>query len=155
MDERIINLEILRQRVQAAELAQGQLADYLDHGHPNTEQEHAALQDMARFREQAALQRETLSAHLAGMRAKFPQVVAGWVAWHASICLRILEEGTGVVNPDGYVTDQQVRQHVVKETLEDWQKVLVGLQDYVSINDAFLNDYDLEVRRAVEYDAPG
>jgi len=110
---------------------------------------------MARFREQAALHRETLSAHLAGMRGKFPQVVAEWVGWHASICLRILEEGPGAVNPDGYVTDQQVRQHVAKETLEDWQKVLIGLQDYVSINDAFLNDYDLEVRRAIENDAPG
>ena len=39
-----------------------------------------------------------------------------------------------------------VRQMLVKETLQNWEKVIKGEQDYVMINPAYLKDYVEEVQ---------
>lgn len=150
MDRRALELEALRQRVQATEQAQGERADYLDRARLDEDQQAQIVQEMAEFGRLAEAERARFGARLASLRASAPQVVAEWVGWHAALCLRILAEGPGAPGENGFVTNQQIRQHVAAETLENWQKVLVGAQDYVSINDYFLGDYDAEVRRAVE-----
>lgn len=149
MDARALKLEGLRQMLQALEARAGWLGDYLDRGHPDEEQARAAAEEMASLREQAEQMRRLLSAELAGVRATAQSVVAEWVGWHASICQRILAEDPGT-QVEGTVTDQQVRLFVARETLEAWQKVLVGSQDTVMINDYFLPDYQHEVTAFIE-----
>lgn len=149
MDARAVRLEVLRQQMQAIGAREGSLADYLDRGHPNAEQALAALDEMEQFRQQSEQMRRLLSTELAGVRTTAPSVVVEWVGWHAGILQRILSEDPGA-QVDGVVSDQQVRLFVARETLEAWQKVLVGAQDYVMINDYFLPDYQQEVTAFIE-----
>lgn len=149
MDARAIRLEVLRQQVQAIGTREGSLADYLDRGHPDAEQTLAAMDEMEQLRQQIELLRRQLSAELSGLRVVAPSVVGTWVGWHAGICQRILAESPGA-QVNGVVSDQQVRLFVARETLEAWQKVLVGSQDYVMINDYFLPDYQQEVTEFIE-----
>lgn len=149
MDARAVRLEILRQQVQMLESREGWLADYLDRGHPDEEQARATAAEMSTLREQAEQMRRLLSTEMAAMRATAPAVVVAWVGWHIGICQRILAENPGPM-VKGTVSDQQVRLFVARQTLEAWQKVLVGAQDTVMINDYFLPDYQHEVTAFIE-----
>jgi len=149
MNDQVIRLESLRQQVQASNYFAGSLYDYLDHGNPDEQQQRQALAEIAEYEKQAAESQRQLHEALADLRAAAPRVVEEWVGWHIGICNRIVAEGEA--NPDQEPgSDPAVRLYVARETLAEWKKVLKGNQDFVSINEYYLSDYDEQVTAAVE-----
>jgi hypothetical protein len=151
MNDQVIRLELLRQEVQAFNYLAGSLYDYLDHGNPNERQRREASAQIAEHEKQSVESLQQLHEALVALRAAAPQIVEEWVRWHMGICQRITAEGKkGEQAQDGSVSDQDVRLYVAGETLSEWEKVLKGDQDFVSINEYYLSDYDEQVTAAVE-----
>ena len=61
---------------------------------------------------------------------------------HRDILQRILGEPAGD-------SKTRVRQNVARGTLQEWDKVLPGEQEYIGINWHYLEDYKAEVRKFV------
>ena len=155
MDDQVIRLESLRQEVQAFNYLAGSLYDYLDHGNPNERQQRETSAKIAEYEKQSAESLRQLHEALVALRAAAPQIVEEWARWHIDICQRIAAEGRqGEPGQDGSVSDQDVRLYVARETLDEWKKVLHGDQDFVSINEYYLSDYDEQVTAAVQRDEP-
>jgi hypothetical protein len=77
---------------------------------------------------------------IASVRMHQPQAIDEWVALHTSILQKIVaEQGTG--------TMASTRQFVAKNTLQEWEKVRAGEQEYVNINWHYLKDYRANVRK--------
>ena len=152
MHEQVIRLESLRQEAQAFNYLAGNLYDYLDHGNPNEQQRREALAEIADYEKQSAESRRQLREALVALRAGAPQIVEEWGRWHMDICNRIIAEGEASPEHVAPGSDPAVRLYVARETLAEWQKVLKGDQDFVSINEYYLSDYDEEVTAAVEVD---
>jgi hypothetical protein len=149
MDPRVLKLERLRQDVALYSSLAGNLADYLDRGRPSGDQARKAEADRASYDQSEAQARRALSAYLGELRAAAPRVVREWADYHIAICKRILKEEDPGPQSDGLVSDQSVRLYVARETLAAWRKVRRGEEDMVSINPAFLSDYDEEVSALV------
>ncbi len=131
----------------------GNLCDYLDHGNPNEHQQQQALAEIAEYEKQSAESQLQLHEALVDLRTAAPRVVKEWVRWHIGICNRIVAEGEA--DPDQEPgSDPAVRLYVARETLAEWQKVLEGNLDFVSINEYYLSDYDEQVTAAVEGSKP-
>jgi hypothetical protein len=150
MDPRVLKLERLRQDVALYSSLAGNLADYLDRGRPSGDQARKAVADRASYDQSEAQARRALSAYLGELRAAAPRVVREWADYHIAICKRILKEEDPGPQSDGLVSDQSVRLYVARETLAAWRKVRRGAEDMVSINPAFLSDYDEEVSALVD-----
>jgi hypothetical protein len=131
MREEAIQLEILRQKIEAAEYEAGNMSDYIDRGKPNARELKSAQERIGQMNQEAA----SLKAQLRELIVMFPRdAVDEWVNWHRNVLQAILNE-----NP----TDRnaKTRQHVARTTLAEWDKVLRGEQEYVGINWYFLKDY--------------
>jgi hypothetical protein len=153
MNDQAIRLESLRQEAQTFNSLAGNLYDYLDHGSPDEQQQRQALAEIAEYEKQSAESRRQLHEALVSLRATAPQVIEEWVRWHMDICKRIIAEGEA--SPDQEPgSDPSVRLYVAGETLAEWKKVLKGDQDFVSINEYYLSDYDEQVTAAVERGEP-
>jgi hypothetical protein len=136
---RVVDLERLRQELQAVLYESGSLADYLDLGHPNEQQRQASFADIERYKKQEAELARRLGELLVAYRATAPQVIGQWAGWHASICKRIIAQG----GEEGKYKD--VSLYLAQQTLDAWGKVLRSAQDFVLINNSFLHDYNQEV----------
>jgi hypothetical protein len=149
MDPRALTLERLRQDVALYSSLAGNLGDYLDRGQPDPEQARKATVDMTSYEQSEARARRVLSDHLAELRAVAPQAVHEWADYHIAICKRILKENDPGPQPDGLISDQSVRLYLARKALAAWRRVRRGEEDMVSINPAFLADYDDEVSAMV------
>jgi len=150
VSEAVAHLEALRWAVADPESRAGSLADYIDRGHPDDAQLAEACADMERYQGEIATAMQALSAALAQARRERPDVVADWVAWHRERCRRIVAEPGPDRDAYGNISNHAVRVFVARETLAEWDKVLAGEQDYVRINDYFLDDYAVEAQSLAE-----
>lgn len=131
MLEETIQLERLRQSIEAAENEAGNMSDYLDRGRPNDQEQKSAQARIARMNEEA----KKLKTELHELIGKTPREgLEEWVNWHKGVLQGILLEN----ETD---TKTKTRIHVARTTLEEWDKVLRGEQEYVGINWYFLKDY--------------
>ena len=134
-----IQLETLRQKIEDAEFQAGNQSDYLDRGNPNAAQAKHARELIAELDSQTRASNAELSQMLANVRSQQPQAIEEWVTLHVCILEKILEE-----NATG--TNAVARRNVAKSTLQEWEKVRAGEQEFVRINWYFLKDYKESVR---------
>ncbi|HEY9525516.1 MAG TPA: hypothetical protein VIR02_00460 [Anaerolineales bacterium] len=135
-----IQLETLRQKIEDSEFEAGNQSDYLDRGQPSAAQAKRAKELIAQLNNQAETSKTELRQLMASVRAQQPQAVEEWVNFHIGILQKIIDEKTTGTNA---VT----RRNVAKTTLQEWEKVRAGEQEYVRINWYFLKDYKENVRK--------
>ncbi len=135
-----LQLEALRQQVEEAEYEIGSQSDYLDYGKPNAAQKKKVEELILRLREQSQQAKGRLHEALIKIRSEKPEALTEWVNYHKGILERITAE---------QVTDSNsaARRNVAQATLNQWEKVLTGEQEYVNINWHFLKDYKAEVKK--------
>jgi len=134
-----VQLEALRQKIEDAESESGNQADYLDRGGPNPSQAKRAQELIAKLDSQSKTLKVQLKELVATLRSQQPQAIEEWVDFHINILQKIIAEKA---------TDAMAatRQHVAQSTLQAWEKVRAGEQEYVGINGYFLKDYKASVR---------
>lgn len=140
MIEEAAQLEALRQKIEDAEYEAGDRSDYLDYGKPNKEQAKQAQALIAKLNAESKASKDEFKNILARLRAQKPQAIDEWVNFHTGILQKIIAEKVTDTNT-------RARQNVAKETLQAWEKVRAGEQDYVNINWHFLKDYKTSVRK--------
>jgi hypothetical protein len=150
MNQEIIGLERLRQQIEAFRWWAGSTGDYIDHGNPTSQEERDAYNRIEEYTYQNRLLLTQLHEQLVILRSTQPELIEEWCHYHINLCKRILEEQSIEPYQDGQITDHAVRLFVAKETLAEWEKVLKGDQDFVSINSAFLEDYWNQISALVE-----
>jgi hypothetical protein len=145
MQPETIKLEKLRQEIESAEKEAGSQSDYIDRGRPSAQQAKQAQQYITQLQEKSAVLKSQLHEHLEFARKENPQIVREWVDAHKAMLQKILGE------PE---SDRMhgVRIHVARQTLEAWEKVQNGEQDYVGINDYYLKDYAQNAKKLAQGD---
>lgn len=126
-----IALEALRQRIEQAEYDAGDLSDYIDRGKPNASELKKTRATIAKRMSEAKALKAELRETIAGSPK---EAVEEWVNWHKGVLQAILQE-----TPTGATVATRIS--LAKSTLENWEKVLRGEQEYVGINWYFLKDY--------------
>jgi hypothetical protein len=134
-----IQLETLRQTIEDAEFEAGSQSDYLDRGGPNAAQAKRAQQMIKDLNSQSKASKAELNHLITTMRSQQPQAIEEWVNFHIGILQKIMEE-------NGTDANAATRRNVAKSTLQEWENVRAGKQDYVPINWYFLKDYKASVR---------
>jgi hypothetical protein len=135
-----IQLERLRQKIEDSEFEAGNQSDFLDRAKPNAAQAKRAQELIAQLNNQTETAKAELRQTIATVRAQQPQALEEWVDFHVDILQKIVDEkATG--------TNAVTRRNVAKTTLQEWEKVRAGEQDYVRINWYFLKDYKESVRK--------
>ncbi len=140
MQPEAIELEKLRQQIEEAEFTMGDRSDYLDYGKPNAAEKQKAQQLIEQMRSQSSELKTKFHETLAAVREERPAAFNEWIDYHKQILERIIAEPTGDAK-------SKARQNVARDTLNQWEKVRAGEQDYVNINWHFLKDYKAEVRK--------
>lgn len=135
-----IQMETLRQRIEEAENEAGNQSDYLDRGKPNPGQAKQAQELIQELNNQSKALKAELRDLIATLRSQQPRAIDEWVDFHTSKLQKIIEEKeTGAM--------ASTRQFVAKSTLQEWEKVRAGEQEYVGINWYYLKDYKESVRK--------
>lgn len=135
-----IQLETLRQKIEDAEYEAGNQSDYLDRGKPNARQTKQAQELIDRLNKESKALKAQLKDLITTVRSQQPQAIDEWVNFHLSILQKIADEKT-----PGVATS--TRQFVAKTTIQEWEKVRAGEQEYVGINWHYLKDYKSSVRK--------
>jgi hypothetical protein len=135
-----INLETLRQKIEDVEYEAGSQSDYLDYGKPNPAQVKQTRETIEKLNNQSKVLKEELRQLIATVRSQQPQALEEWVNFHIGNLQKIMDEKTTGTNA---VT----RRNVAKGTIQNWEKVRTGEQEYVNINWHFLKDYKANVRK--------
>lgn len=143
MLQETIQLEKLRQQIEDAEYEIGNQLDYLDRGKPNASQQKKAAETISRLQSHSKKLKSKLHDLILSVRRDKPEAVAEWGKLHKDILERILREKSTVSR------NAVARQNVARSTLNQWEQVLDGKQEYVNINWHFLKDYKAEVRKLV------
>ena len=134
-----IQLETLRQKIEDSEFEAGNQSDYLDRGNPNAAQAKRARELIAELNRQTEASKVELKQLIATVRSQQPQAFEEWVNFHTGVLQKILaEKASG--------TNAVARRNVAQGTLQEWEKVRAGEQDFVRINWYFLKDYKESVR---------
>jgi hypothetical protein len=135
-----IQLETLRQRIEDAEYQAGDRSDFLDRGKPSAAQAKEARQLIDTLMSQSKSLKEELKQLIAAVRSQQPLAFEEWINLHTAILRKIIDEQDTSANA-------KTRKLIAKNTLQEWEKVRAGEQDYVGINWYFLKDYRERVRK--------
>jgi hypothetical protein len=137
-----IKLEKLRQKIEDVEYEAGSQSDYIDLGKPSPAQAKQARENIEKLNNQSKALKEELRQLITDVRAQQPQAFDEWINFHIEILQKIVDENT---------TDAKARTriHVARETIQNWEKVRAGEQEYVNINWYFLKDYKSDVRKLI------
>jgi len=134
-----IQLETLRQKIEDAEFEAGDKTDYLSYGKPGPVQAKQTKELIEKLKSQSKELRAEFTQLIATTRSQQPQAFGEWVKYHIDILQKIIDEKSTDKNAPA-------RRNVAKETIQQWEKVHAGEQEYVNINWHFLKDYKAEVR---------
>ena len=140
MLQQTVQLEQLRRKIEDAEFTIGDQSDYLDLGKPNAQQAKSAKETISRMEIKSKEFKAALHEMIGTVRREKPEALAEWVNYHKDILERIIAEPTSN-------THTKVRQNTARETLQQWEKVLTGEQEYVNINWHYLKDYKAEAKK--------
>lgn len=133
-----IQLETLRQKIEDAEFEAGDRSDYLGYGKPNAAQAKQAKELIEKLKYQSKTSRVEFKQLIESVRAQKPQAFDEWINYHIDLLQKITDEKTqAAITP---------RKNVARETMQNWEKVRAGEQEYVNINWHFLKDYKEDVR---------
>ncbi|HET6597930.1 MAG TPA: hypothetical protein VFG81_20060 [Anaerolineales bacterium] len=135
-----IQLETLRQKIEDSEFEAGNQSDYLDRGKPNAAQAKRAQELIEELNRQTEASKAELRQFITNVRSQQPQALEEWINFHVGILQEITnEKATGV--------HAVTRRNVAKGTIQEWENVRAGQQDFVRINWHFLKDYKERVRK--------
>jgi hypothetical protein len=135
-----IQLETLRQKIEDVQYEAAMHSDYLDRGGADPGRAKKA-QDLVNTLNQRTKTLQAEFKELIGtVRSQQPQVIEEWVDVHIGMLQKIVDEKAK--GPMG-----SVRRNVARETLQEWEKVRAGEQDYVGINWYYLKDYKARARK--------
>ena len=139
MHPEAVQLEVLRQKIEDVLYESGNQSDYMDRGKPNSSQAKKAQELMTELNNQGKALQAELKQMIATTRSNNPQAVEEWVNYHIGLLQKIADEKTASAS-------DVARRNVAKSTMQEWEKVRAGEQDYVNINWHFLKDYKAGVR---------
>ena len=139
MHPQAVQLETLRQKIEDVLYESGNQSDYLDRGKPNASQAKKAQELMTDLNNQGKALQAELKQLIATTRSNNPQAVEEWIDYHIGLLQKIVDEKSTEKNA-------AVRRNVAKGTIQEWEKVRAGEQEYVNINWYFLKDYKAGVR---------
>ena len=129
----VLRLEEIRRYIQDVETEY--YADYQDHV-----REQKPTPKKLKLAEQSKAGRAQLHAVIESVRRENPAAITEWAEYHRSFLKRIQAETSTEKNAD-------TRRGMAGFALQQWEKVLAGEQDFVSINPHFLKDYSEEVNK--------
>ena len=129
----VLRLEEIRRYIQDVETEY--YADYQDHV-----REQKPTPKKIKLQEQSKTARAHLHAVIEAVRRENPAALAEWAEYHTSFLKRIKAETSNEMNAD-------TRRMMAASSLQEWEKVLAGEKDFVSINPGFLKDYSEEVNK--------
>ena len=135
-----IQLETLRQKIEDTEFEAGDKTDYLSYGKPGPAQAKQTKELIEKLKSQSKALRAEFTQLIAATRSQQPQAFGEWVNYHTDMLQKIVDEKSTDKNASA-------RRNVAKETIQQWEKVRAGEQEYVNINWHFLKDYKAEVRK--------
>jgi len=125
-----LDLEALRQRIEAAENEAGSLSDYLDRGQSGPSPVADPVRRIV----------ELVKQQLSALVAERPAAVAAWADLHIEALTQIAGEPPG----DAIA---QTPKYVARQTIEAWQSVRAGNQTYVNTNWYYLAGHQKAMRR--------
>ena len=135
-----IQLETLRQKIEDASYEAGDKTDYLSYGKPNAAEAKKTQEYIKQLDSQAKALQAELKQLIADVRSQHPQAFEEWITYHTGMLQDIVDEKTTG-------KDAGTRKFVAKQTIQEWEKVRAGEQEYVNINWHYLKDYKADVRK--------
>ena len=135
-----MQLETLRQKIEDVDYEAGSQSDYLDRGGSDPARVKKAREILDTLNHQSKTLKAEIKELIATVRSQQPQAIEEWVNVHIGMLQKIVEEkATGSMGP--------VRRNVARSTIQEWENVRAGEQDYVTINWYYLKDYRASVRK--------
>ena len=132
-------LESLRQKIEDLDREAGSQSDDLDYGKPNPKQAKQTQEFIDKLNNKSRTLKAELTGLIAKVRGERPQAIHEWADLHINILQKIV-----AVTEAGL--QAAVRRDVAQRTLQEWKKVRLGEQEYVSINGHYLKDYKAHMR---------
>ena len=134
-----VELETLRQKIEALQTESGDRSDYLDYGKPTPAQIKQTNETLKKLDGEIKTAQEELKHAIDIVRAQNPQAIEEWTNYHIALLQTIIAENS---------TDKNAgtRKYVAKETIQNWEKVRTGELHHVNINGYFLKAYKNHVR---------
>ena len=140
MTPEVLQLEGLRQQIQDLQEEINKEVGIVEYGRP----EPKPTPKVNKLREQS----RQVRAELRNAVESKPDAITEWINYHKGFLEPIQAETSTAMNADS-------RRTFAGFCLEQWEKVAVGEQEFVYINEHFLKDYNTEVRnRAPKISAP-
>ena len=139
MHAEAVQLEALRQKIEDALYESAMNSEMLDRGKPSAAETKKTRETINQLDRQAKALKEELKQTIAATRLQNPQAFEEWIDYHIGTLQNIVDEKSTEKNA-------AVRRNVAKGTIQEWEKVRAGEQEYVNINWYFLKDYKAGVR---------
>jgi uncharacterized protein Yka (UPF0111/DUF47 family) len=142
-----LELEALRQRIEAAEDEAGSISDCLDRGQSSSlrmPNPRAHIEDLMQLAKDL---KQELHSLLAECRSTNPQSVEAWINLHVEALRRIADE------PQGDAV-AETRKQVARRTVEDWERVRKVEKSYVATNWSYLADHQKAMQRLLPTQHP-
>ncbi len=143
----IEQLEKQRLALQACQCTLSDLEESLDrgHGYQSAHDKAKIVVGLAAAKCQLAALQQQHQTYLQSLRQSTPEAVDAWVKLHLAALELILHAPPPL---DLGISDKvlPVRQDVAHKTVQEWQEVLTGMRDYVSVNGYFLADYEQQLQ---------
>lgn len=134
-----VQLETLRQKIEDALYESAMKSEMLDRGKPSAAETKKTRETINQLDSQAKALKEELKQTIAATCLQNPQAFEEWIDYHLGMLQKIVDEKSTEKNA-------AVRRNVAKGTIQEWEKVRAGEQEYVNINWYFLKDYKAGVR---------
>jgi len=134
-----IRLETLRQKTEDALYEGAMQSEMRDRSKLSPAEAKKVQESINQLDSQAKAFKEELKQMIAATRLQNPRAFEEWIDYHIGMLQKILDEKSTEKNA-------AVRRNVAKGTIQEWEKVRAGEQEYVNINWYFLKDYKAEVR---------
>lgn len=135
MHPEVIQLETLRQKIEDALYDSAMQSEMRDRSKLSSAEAKKTQESIEQLDSQAKAMQEELRQSI----SQYPQAVEEWVNYHINMLQKIVNEQSTEKNA-------AVRRNVAKGTIQEWEKVRAGGQEYVNINWHFLKDYKAGVR---------
>jgi hypothetical protein len=127
----------MRRDVEIMQTRAGQVGDIIDKADLGGAAAEAAMAEMSGFDEARRRAGAALDDRLRELRRDFPEVIERWVGVHQAACRAYISEA-----PKVKVRDREMTPWLARDTIRQFDMVLAGERNFVSINNVYLRDYD-------------
>lgn len=145
MTEPLKALETMRRRLETIRHQLGSMSDYLDRGHPTSEETRKTQMTMAQQEAAVAELEAQLVAMVQATRLSQPPVIDQWVNTYQAIFqeLNAYFESHQAENVYGY----RLERYVTAQAITEWEKVRSGELDFVINNGYVMSNRQFVVQK--------